>query len=387
MKSQRMIAFLVFIIMFSFSVPEISASSGMSIKVDYATVESGKSISVPIRVLNNTGICGATLSIHYDERLILTDIEKGTALSSLTMTKPGDFTANPINLVFDGMEEDRSDGIIAYLCFEAMTDGGTYDISITYTDGDIVNGDLEALDVEMINGQVKVESSDDNVDDKGDVESGVNHDGPIITIGEVTAQPEESIDVPVYISGNTGICGATLRITYDESLTLTQITQGDALSELSMTKPGNLTANPFNLVFDGIEQDNTNGLFFTLTFTAPQEKGVYDITATYEDGDIVNGDLMPVEVLIEKGGIMVGAENIEVTVGDKIVDLQVVNETNGNILVAFYNGLGRMTSVKIYELNGSEIAADADPNAAYAKVFCWSDALTPLCDAQKITLK
>lgn len=387
MKSQRMIAFLAFIIMFSFSVPEISASSGVSIKVDYATVESGKSISVPIQVLNNTGICGATLSIHYDERLVLTDIEKGTALSSLTMTKPGDFTTNPINLVFDGMEEDRSDGIIAYLCFEAMTDGGTYDISITYTDGDIVNGDLEALDVEMINGQVKVESSDDNEDDEGDVESGVNHDGPIITIGEVTAQPEESIDVPVYISGNTGICGATLRITYDESLTLTQITQGDALSELSMTKPGNLTANPFNLVFDGIEQDNTNGLFFTLTFTAPQEKGVYDITATYEDGDIVNGDLMPVEVLIEKGGIMVGAENIEVTVGDKIVDLQVVNETNGNILVAFYNGLGRMTSVKIYELNGSEIAADADPNAAYAKVFCWSDALTPLCDAQKITLK
>ena len=273
MKSQRMIAFLAFIIMFSFSVPEISASSGVSIKVDYATVESGKSISVPIQVLNNTGICGATLSIHYDERLVLTDIEKGTALSSLTMTKPGDFTTNPINLVFDGMEEDRSDGIIAYLCFEAMTDGGTYDISITYTDGDIVNGDLEALDVEMINGQVKVESSDDNEDDEGDVESGVNHDGPIITIGEVTAQPEESIDVPVYISGNTGICGATLRITYDESLTLTQITQGDALSELSMTKPGNLTANPFNLVFDGIEQDNTNGLFFTLTFTAPQQKG------------------------------------------------------------------------------------------------------------------
>lgn len=381
---------LVFIMAFSISISSTNAfaSSNTSISVEDVIAVQDEEIKVPIKISNNQGICGATISVSYNENLVLKDISKGEALKDLTMTKPGDLTANPFNIVFDGVEEDASDGVMAYLYFESLSDVGTYDISVTYADGDIVNGDLEPLEVEMINGKVKIVSdSGGNEGEEGDNEDDEKYDGPIITIGEVAADPGENVDVPVHIAGNTGICGATLKFTYDDSLLLTNITKGAALEDLTMTKPGNLTANPFNIVFDNIEEDNTNGLFLTLTFTAPQEDGIYDITASYEDGDIINGDLMPVNVLIKNGSIAVGNKNIAVSIDGEIINLPSIGETNGSIFIAFYNDLDVMTSVKMYEISSSQISVTADLNASYAKVFCWSDDLKSLCAAQEIILK
>lgn len=386
MKRNCLLAFVLtlFILLSSLTV---FATTATTIYVDDISAAVNEEIIVPIRITNNTGICGATLSISYDNSLTLKSISNGEALTSLIMTKPGNLTSNPFNLVFDGIEEDTTNGIIAYLCFNAVSESGTYNISVSYEEGDIVNGSLEAVDVETSNGQVTIGASSgggEGSDDKEDIEK---HDGPVITIGKVTADSYGSVDVPVYMTGNTGICGTTLKIAYDEALTLTGITKGDALTNLIMTKPGNLSANPFNLVFDGIEEDATNGLFFTLTFTAPQNDGVYDITATYEEGDIVNGDLMPVDVLIEKGNITVSSGNIEVIIGDQTVTLPSINEASGDIYIAFYKDSGNMTSAKVFDLKSTEFIVEADLNATYAKVFCWTDDLVPLCEEQKITLK
>lgn len=384
MKNLKKYSVAVFVLTFLIllSATAVYASSSTSISVEDTMVAVNEEIIVPIKISNNTGICGATLSISYDESLSLKSISTGNAFSSLIMTKPGNLTANPFNLVFDGIEADTTNGVIAYLCFNAMTENGIYNIFISYEEGDIVNGNLEPLVVETSGGKVTVGEA------SGDNEETEKHDGPIITFGKAVASAGGSIDIPVYMSNNTGICGTTLKIEYDKSLILTGITKGDALTNLIMTKPGNLTANPFNLVFDGIEEDTSNGLFFTLTFTAPQNDGMYDITATYEEGDIVNGDLIPVDVLIEKGSITVGAENIEIVVGSTKVTLPSTDETAGNIYIAFYTETEhRMTSVKVFNLNDKEITVDADLSADYAKVFCWNDDLMPLCEAQKITLK
>lgn len=376
---RKLFIVIALVSLFLLQASNIAAVSATTISVEDTIVAENEEIAVPIKITNNAGVCGATISISYDNSLVLNRVDSGSALSSLVMTKPGDLAANPFNIVFDGIEEDNTNGVIAYLYFNGVPESGTYDISVTYKDGDIVNGNLEPLEIQMVNGQVIVGTGSGGETD--------DHDGPVITVGKVTANPGSAVDVPVYISGNTGICGATMKITYDEALTLTQITKGNALNSLVMTKPGNMAANPFNLVFDGIEEDNTNGVFFTLTFTAPQSTGLYDIAASYEAGDIVDGSLIPVDVLIETGSIAVGDNNIEVMVDDQIVHLPGIRGTDGNVFVAFYNALGRMTSVKLYGTDNPEIYVVSDTDAKYAKVLCWSDALIPLCEAQKITLK
>lgn len=58
-----------------------------------------------------------------------------------------------------------------------------------------------------------------------------------INIGNITAVGGKTVDVPITLSGNTGICGANIVISYDKALSLTGITKGSALSTLTMTNP------------------------------------------------------------------------------------------------------------------------------------------------------
>ena len=95
---------------------------------------------------------------------------------------------------------------------------------------------------------------------------------PVISADRVTAKAGETIDVPIRITGNTGILGAKITVQYDEKLTLTAVTAGEAFSDLVMTKPGKLTDNPVSIVWDGIDaQATAYGVIATLTFKAPEQ--------------------------------------------------------------------------------------------------------------------
>ncbi len=131
---------------------------------------------------------------------------------------------------------------------------------------------------------------------------------PTFTVGQVTAEGGAVVEVPVLVSGNPGICGATVMVTYDERLNLTGITAGEAFSKLTMTKPGDMTMNPAKILWDGVEADSSNGVIAKLSFIVPKTVGTYPIYVTYTSGDIVDGDLNPVEFQIENGSITVQSQ-------------------------------------------------------------------------------
>lgn len=153
-------------------------------------------------------------------------------------------------------------------------------------------------------------------------------EGTSMTIDNIIAEGGSSVDTPIQLSNNTGICGATIVAKYDEGLTLTHIEKGDALSSLVMTKPGNYAANPVTVVWDGLEQDETNGTMATLTFTAPDKPGKYNISVLYQEGDIVDGDLNPVNAIVNQGQIEVIS-----TESDKIIaeNIGVFSADNGYV--------------------------------------------------------
>ena len=130
-------------------------------------------------------------------------------------------------------------------------------------------------------------------------------DAPTITIAQVTAGEEETVDLPVTISNNTGICGATIAFSYDRALTLTAVQAGTALKGLVLTKPGDLSASPVKLLWDGVEADHSNGDIAILTFRMPDQPGTYEVNAGYVPGDAIDGDLNPVNLNIISGSIIV----------------------------------------------------------------------------------
>lgn len=122
---------------------------------------------------------------------------------------------------------------------------------------------------------------------------------------KVTVKDETTVNVPISIENNSGICGITLYINYDSRLTLKSVNAGKALSSLAMTKPGKLNENPVKILWDGMDADSSNGQIAILTFDNPGAEGEYSIAVSCVEGDVIDGDLNPVTVNTENGYIEV----------------------------------------------------------------------------------
>jgi len=118
----------------------------------------------------------------------------------------------------------------------------------------------------------------------------------------------ESVTVPVKISENAGLAGAFLTVQYDKALTLTDVKACGALGALTFTPGGDLSANPYNLLWDGQEADASNGDVVLLTFTVPKTAGEYKISLGGDPQSFYDNELKDVPVSFADGGITVTAK-------------------------------------------------------------------------------
>lgn len=129
---------------------------------------------------------------------------------------------------------------------------------------------------------------------------------PTITVQSVSDTAGSTVEIEVMIENNPGVLGATLQFTYDEGLTLTGATGGEAFSMLTMTKPGKFVS-PCKFIWDGQDlndDDVLDGTILTLEFVIDENAEVgreYNIKISYDDGDIVDSSLNPVAVDIVDG--------------------------------------------------------------------------------------
>lgn len=133
---------------------------------------------------------------------------------------------------------------------------------------------------------------------------------PSITVQSVTDTAGSTVNVNVTLENNPGILGATLTFTYDSGLTLTAAENGEAFSALTMTKPGAFVS-PCNFTWDGQDlgaTDIKNGVILTLHFKIndnAEADTVYHINVSYTNGDFVDSDLNPIDVVITNGVVTV----------------------------------------------------------------------------------
>ena len=127
----------------------------------------------------------------------------------------------------------------------------------------------------------------------------------VVFYAKSTVADTESVTVPVILSGNTGLAGSLIQITYDPALKLTDVKAGDALKSMTFTPGGDLSANPFNLLWDGQDADSTSGTIAYLTFSVPKEAGSYSISLSGDPGNFYDNDLNDVAVSFVEGFITV----------------------------------------------------------------------------------
>jgi len=141
----------------------------------------------------------------------------------------------------------------------------------------------------------------------------LNENAPTVYVSEVTGSAGSEVVVTLHIKNNPGVLGMMLQLSYDPALTLTALEQStgesdSALETLDFTPGKNLTANPINIAWDGVEADETNGKILNMYFTIPEgaENGAtYDIELSYEDGDVYDNDYNDIELTVANGTITI----------------------------------------------------------------------------------
>ena len=136
----------------------------------------------------------------------------------------------------------------------------------------------------------------------------------IVTVSDAKAKPGKTVTVKVDLSANKGISNMRLQMSYPEGFTLENIQKGDALSSLTFTPPGKLTANPVNFVWDGREADTSEGCILELTFRIADTVAVgeYSISLSYQKDDVLDGSLEGIDLALQSGTVSV----VEFTRGD-----------------------------------------------------------------------
>lgn len=121
-----------------------------------------KDITLAVNVKNNPGILGMTLSLEFDDKYLeLTNAANGDALIGVLNFTKANVLKSGCRFVWDGQEltkESIKNGAVLYLTFNISADApsGNYPINISYKSGDIIDGDLNAVDFEIENGVVVI---------------------------------------------------------------------------------------------------------------------------------------------------------------------------------------------------------------------------------------
>ena len=134
----------------------------VTISADNVFAGPGDEVQVVVRVNNNPGILGMTLSAYFDDvNLNLMSVENGSAFKDILELTPSKVLENGVKFLWDGIELQEGDvhnGDILIMNFKVSESApkGKYPITLKYFEDDIVDKDLKSISPEIINGYITV---------------------------------------------------------------------------------------------------------------------------------------------------------------------------------------------------------------------------------------
>jgi len=162
--SKRIISLiLIFAMLFSCcpALADAAEESACTLEVSNVYAAPGTTVEVNVNIKDNPGILGATLTVRWDDGLILSDCKNGEAFSELTMMKPSRLQSG-CNFVWYGTDTgDIVDGSILKLYFTVpanATDSDIYEIQLSYEKSDIAdaNGEPGNISLNIVDGAVHI---------------------------------------------------------------------------------------------------------------------------------------------------------------------------------------------------------------------------------------
>ncbi len=129
-----------------------------TIQVETVSSMPGESVQVKIDLKNNPGLASLKFDVNYDDVLTLTNVEFNSEFGAY-VTAPQPYKNPQTVSMISPLADINVNGTFCTLTFSVSqdaTDNYTADISVTYDPDDIFNSDYENIDVNIVNGGIKV---------------------------------------------------------------------------------------------------------------------------------------------------------------------------------------------------------------------------------------
>ncbi len=376
------------------------------ISVGTAAGSHGDTLEIPVVLSGNTGFSSLGIEIGYDASILELTAVTGNTNVGATFTKAQTLSAMPYNLGWNSAENNTFNGTLATLSFSVLSSAaGEYPISVSYykgrngnyTDGYDVNYDenFEALGLSYQGGKITVQGTS-----SGNPET---PNGPKVSVGTAIGAYGDTLEIPVFLSGNTGFSSLGIEISYDKTaLELTDVTGGNVGA--TFTKAQDLSAMPYNLGWSSAENNTFNGTLATLSFSVLSSvAGEYPISVSfykgrdgnYTDGYDVNYDenFAPLQLSYVSGKIEISApvadNSVRVSINGKSVVLSVSGVRTGVILSAIYTEKGELIYLVYYNAESGNVSLYKDVRpGSYAKIMWWKTigSIQSVCNAERIDL-
>lgn len=272
---------------------------------------SNNTVKVDVSVLNNPGVSSLKMNVAYDSELKLTNVKFNEEFGSYITAPEPYINPQPISLI-SPLSEIYTDGVLATLTFDIsnVSAGRAFaDITVTCDNENTFNEDFEEVVFKTVNGKI--------VFDNNTVLNGVTSDDKVslmsvdepmtLTVSNEVSMPGETVKVNVDINNNPGISSLKIDIEYDEVLTLQKIEFNTAFGAF-VTAPEPYT-NPQSInLISPLSEINVNGTLATLTFLVSedtQDGHIANITVTYDEDNIFDGDFNTIQMNVENGSVSV----------------------------------------------------------------------------------
>ena len=149
-----------------------------------------------------------------------------------------------------------------------------------------------------------------------------------MNVSSVTAMPGQEIQVNVDITKNPGICGLKFDVSYDDFLSLKDITFNEAFKPY-ITAPQPYSNEQVISFVSPYEKCTETGTIATLTFKVDdsiETDCVSDILINYYNGDIFDEELKNIPVYMEDGKVSVSTAYMDDTI--------ILSEKNHELMAA-----------------------------------------------------
>ena len=324
-----------------------SATDAATVSITSVSGNPGETVTVDVTLQNNPGMIALRLYVLYDNTALrLLDVEDKGLFGAKNAFLGKDKSANPYTVYWaDSLATTNhtDNGILCTFTFMILDTAaiGNSGIAVSADTGSSLNVDLESVSVHTENGFVDIQNGGD---------PGIQ--GAKLFMENKQAALGETIEMPVYLSGNPGIVAVKISIAYDSrALTLKGVRNGTLFADTQAHFGNDLSLRPYTMYWEDAlarQNNNSNGVLAILEFEVLQSApaGDIEVILDHEPSSTFDMDLNDVPFQTESAKISIRSgcpgdadEDGAVTLQDVVVITRwladgwnvTINETNSDV--------------------------------------------------------